>query len=183
MTIPNIIYKNATKRYNPNNFPPQQNQRYQNAATNKCQMHAKKNKENGSRQVYMVRTPVAISRFIRLRYCSRNCIRPKVPRPTARKKNAVHTQVMTRPTGKKARRVPGRTKGISSLIAAEAEARAASRSVTGVPASAKTPLMNVASSEASPVVSSPFRADSVILGVRSGRSDSLWSVSCCLLRC
>jgi hypothetical protein len=58
---------------------------------------------------YIVFTPVVISRFIRLRYCSRNWILPTVPRPTARNNPAVHTHVMTRPTGKKASLVPGRT--------------------------------------------------------------------------
>jgi len=47
-----------------------------------------------------------------------------VPKPTARKKKSAHTEVTTRPIGKKARAVPGMTKGAAEDTAAEADAAA-----------------------------------------------------------
>jgi hypothetical protein len=129
---------------------------------------------------HIVLTPFAISLFIRLLYCSRNCIRPKVPRPTARKKAAVHTEVMTRPMGKKARLVPGRTKGAAAAAAAVAEAAAAGSSVLVVPVPAKTPLTKDASwDEREAVSASPEGevAESSICGMRRGWRVALWEVS------
>lgn len=120
--------------------------------------------------------PVATSRFIRLRYWSRNCIRPNVPTPMARKKIAVQTAVMTRPKGKKARAVPGRTNGTASAAAAVAEAAAAASSVSLVVVCEKTPFTNDASWEDKVAVrSSPEGdlAESSICGTRSGRNVAL----------
>lgn len=101
---------------------------------------------------YIVRTPLVSSSFTRLRYCSRNCIRPKVPKPTAARKPAVHAQVTTRPMGKKARFVPGRMNGAALATAADAEAAAAPSSVMEAACWAKTPLTKDASWEESVVV-------------------------------
>jgi hypothetical protein len=72
-------------------------------------------------------------------------MRPTVPNPTARKKSAVHTLVMTSPTGKKARLVPGRTNGVAVAAAAEAEAAMAGSLVVVAPWPAKTPFTKEAS--------------------------------------
>lgn len=96
----------------------------------------------------MVRVFMAISLLTLLLYCSRNCILPTVPNPTAANKPAVQTQVMTRPVGKKASAVPGSTNG--AAVATEAEADAAAASPLGVVAClAKTPLTKEASCEES----------------------------------
>ena len=67
-----------------------------------------------------------------------------VPRPTARKKPAVQTDVTTRPTGKKARLVPGTTNGAAVWAAAEAEAAACGLLVVEA-CFAKTPFTKDAS--------------------------------------
>lgn len=92
----------------------------------------------------MVRTPLAISFFMRLLYCSRNCMRPIVPRPTTRKKPRHHIEVITSPMGKKARLTPGRINGAAAAAAAEAEA-AAWGLLTVAACFAKTPLTKDAS--------------------------------------
>jgi len=112
---------------------------------------------------------------MRRRYCSRNWIRPTVPKPTARNSPPVHAQVMTRPVGKNASLVPGSTNGVAA--AAEAEAFAAGEVVLAVLACAKTPLTKEASVEESVVVTWLVFGEVAVRtmeGIRRGWSVALW---------
>lgn len=81
-------------------------------------------------------------------------------------KNAVHTDEMTRPTGKKARLWPGTTKGAADWTAAEALAAASGSTFVGPDAAFdKTPFTKDASFEESVVSTNwPER------GLRAARS-------------
>lgn len=86
---------------------------------------------------------------------------------------------MTRPTGKKARLVPGKTKGVAFAAAADAEADAAAASA-GVACLLKTPFTNDASfDERVALTSWPVGvfAEIWILGIRRGRSVFLLIIS------
>jgi hypothetical protein len=75
-------------------------------------------------------------------------MRPYVPNPTARKKKRAHTDVTTRPIGKKANAVPGMTNGAAEETAADADAAAWGSALVGaVPALEKMPLTKDASWE------------------------------------
>jgi hypothetical protein len=75
-------------------------------------------------------------------------MRPKVPSPTARKKNSAQMEVTTKPTGKKASAVPGTTKGAARNTAEVAAAAAVGSALDGALSAAfeaKTPLTKEAS--------------------------------------
>lgn len=63
-------------------------------------------------------------------------MRPYVPRPTDRKKKRAQVPVTTRPTGKKARAVPGITNGAAKKTAEVAAAAAVGSAFEGAFSSA-----------------------------------------------
>lgn len=138
-------------------------------------------RKGGIIYAYIVRIVLADSFFTRLRYWSRNWMRPTVPNPTAAKKPAVHMQVTTRPVGKNARRVPGTTKGAALATAADAEAAAAAPVGVLVDCLANTPFTKDASWEERVAVTSwlemGFFAESWIVGIKSGCRVALYVVS------
>jgi hypothetical protein len=95
-------------------------------------------------------------------------MRPYVPRPTERKKKRVQMLVTTKPIGKKARAVPGTTKGAARKTAEVAAAAAVGSALEGWLASAfwaKTPFTKRASLLERVVVTSAF-----VVGLRAARS-------------
>jgi hypothetical protein len=97
---------------------------------------------------YIVRTPLVISAFTRLLYCSRNWMRPYVPNPTVAKNSTAHVTVTTAPIGgtRESSRWPGITKGAADWTAADASAAALGSTLVGPDACfAKTPFTKDAS--------------------------------------
>lgn len=94
----------------------------------------------------MVRTPRAASVLTRLRYCSRNWMRPYVPPPTTRKNRPAQMVVMVTPIGEISMDCPGTTKGAADWTADEAAAAALGSTLVGPLAEVEnTPLTKDAS--------------------------------------
>lgn len=100
-----------------------------------------------------------------------------MPRPTEPTSPSAHTPVITKPVGKNASFVPGRTNGAASATAADAEAWATALLVVVVVCAAKTPFTKDASSDERVVLTRRLVmgdvAASSILGISRVRSSSL----------